>query len=286
MLLARSLEIVSSRRLGGLKRLHAPVRSKTAVQKDPKSKGVIVQSSFAMSSEAVAAPERTDLYKHGLKSLSPGKTMELALPGLSQFEEKPFEKSNFVKPKSVYFDQNGTRRKWDLIEAHDSIAVVLHHTGLDAFLLVRQFRPAVYAAALRKATELRQPAPSFEEGFTCELCAGIVDKPDLNLAEIAHEEIMEECGFNVPASNLMEITSYNSSVGTAGATQSLFFGEVDDSMRNSSGGGGIDGENIEVMALPVKNALDFVLDTSIPKSSGMMFGLMWFMQRAQANGKV
>lgn len=62
-------------------------------------------------------------------------------------------------------------------------------------------------------------------GFTCELCAGIVDK-SLSLSEIAHEEIMEECGYNVPASSLEVITSFNSSVGTAGSTQTLYFGKV------------------------------------------------------------
>lgn len=45
-------------------------------------------------------------------------------------------------------------------------------------------------------------------GVTYELCAGLVDKPDLSLEEIARQEVLEECGYDVPASKLKRITSY------------------------------------------------------------------------------
>ena len=41
-------------------------------------------------------------------------------------------------------------------------------------------------------------------GFTLELCAGIVDKPELSLVEVAREEV-EECGYRVPADRLTKI---------------------------------------------------------------------------------
>nr|CAD7405877.1 unnamed protein product [Timema poppensis] len=44
-------------------------------------------------------------------------------------------------------------------------------------------------------------------GITIELCAGIVDK-ELPLEEIASIEILEECGYDVPASKLETITTY------------------------------------------------------------------------------
>nr|CAD7428883.1 unnamed protein product [Timema monikensis] len=44
-------------------------------------------------------------------------------------------------------------------------------------------------------------------GITIELCAGIVDK-ELPLEEIASIEILEECGYDVPASKLETITTF------------------------------------------------------------------------------
>lgn len=44
-------------------------------------------------------------------------------------------------------------------------------------------------------------------GVTLELCAGIVDK-DLPLIEIAREEVLEECGFNVPLDRMEEVMTY------------------------------------------------------------------------------
>jgi UDP-sugar diphosphatase len=46
-----------------------------------------------------------------------------------------------------------------------------------------------------------------ESGITLELCAGIVDK-DLSLEEVARIEVLEECGYDVPASNFQRIISY------------------------------------------------------------------------------
>lgn len=52
--------------------------------------------------------------------------------------------------------------------------------------------------------------PPAAVGVTYELCAGLVDKPDLSLEEIARQEVLEECGYDVPASKLKRITSYRS----------------------------------------------------------------------------
>lgn len=172
------------------------------------------------------------------------------------------------------------KRRWDLIEAHDSIAVILYHRQMDCLLVVRQFRPAVYARLLRQAEASGDPTPPFEKGFTYELCAGLVDK-EKSLAEIAHEEIMEECGFNVPVESIKEITSFLSSIGTAGTRQTLFFAEVKDEMKLDGGGGGLDhdGEAIEVLALPTANIEDFVFDSSLPKSSGLMLSFLWIKEQ-------
>lgn len=45
-------------------------------------------------------------------------------------------------------------------------------------------------------------------GITIELCAGIVDDSKLSLAEIIQKEILEECGYDVPLSNIEKVISY------------------------------------------------------------------------------
>lgn len=44
-------------------------------------------------------------------------------------------------------------------------------------------------------------------GITIELCAGIVDKSK-SLDEIAKEEVIEECGYNVSVDRLEQILTY------------------------------------------------------------------------------
>lgn len=46
-------------------------------------------------------------------------------------------------------------------------------------------------------------------GVTIELCAGIIDK-DKPIEEIAKEEVLEECGYDVPLGNLKKVKSYRS----------------------------------------------------------------------------
>ena len=63
-------------------------------------------------------------------------------------------------------------------------------------------------------------------GFTYEVCAGIVDKEGLSLADIASEEVLEECGYHVEPSELQYVSSYNSSIGISGSSQHIYFAEV------------------------------------------------------------
>lgn len=175
-----------------------------------------------------------------------------------------------------------------MVSSHPSVAILLYHTTRRAFLLVRQFRPAVYATAVRTAAEaaaasgLPPPAPlPLSCAFTFELCAGIVgDKPDLSLVETAREEILEETGFNVPAEKIKKVTSFLSAVGISGSRQTIFAAEIDDSMlavQEDGVGGGLaeHGEAIEVVSLPVESVDAFLMDESLGKSAGMLFALMW-----------
>jgi UDP-sugar diphosphatase len=110
--------------------------------------------------------------------------------------------------------------------------------------------------------------------MSIELCAGIVDK-EMSLQQIAQEEIEEECGYVVTLDNVKKLTSFYTSVGFAGSRQTLYYTEVDASMKVSEGGG-VDGELIEVITLPVKEAKSMMYDENIAKTPGLMFAFMWY----------
>lgn len=114
-------------------------------------------------------------------------------------------------------------------------------------------------------------------GVTIELCAGIVDKAGKSLVEIATEEVHEECGYKVPCERLELILTYRSGVGTSGSLQTLFYCEVTDEDRDSSGGG-VDGEIIEVIEHSLEEARCMVSQGStVTSPPSCLLGLLWFL---------
>jgi UDP-sugar diphosphatase len=178
----------------------------------------------------------------------------------------PCDNPVFIKPQRVYYTQDGKAKSWEVVQTHDSVAILLYHEEEDAFVLVRQFRPAVFLKN--------------HEGFTYELCAGLIDKEDKSIARIAKEEILEECGYDVPEERLVRITSFFTAVGFAGGEQTLFFAAVNESMHIAKGGG-IDDEMIEVVKLPLKDAKAFMYDEQKAKTPGLLFAFMWFFEQYQ-----
>lgn len=73
---------------------------------------------------------------------------------------------------------------------------------------------AVYHATIEADPNYKTASPEsllkkypVSEAFTNELCAGIVDKSK-PLIEIAREEILEECGYNVPVDRIELVMTY------------------------------------------------------------------------------
>ncbi|PHS34079.1 MAG: NUDIX hydrolase [Sulfurovum sp.] len=182
---------------------------------------------------------------------------------IENFKLNSLDNPKYISASLATYRQNGVDKDWEIVKAHDSVAILIYHKNKDAFVLVKQFRPAVYL--------------NNNKGMTIELCAGIVDK-ELTLAEIAIEEIEEECGFSVSLENLERITSFHTSVGFAGSKQLLYYAEVDDGMKIHDGGG-VDDEQIEVIYLPVSEAKSFIYDESMAKTPGLMFAFMWWLER-------
>ena len=171
--------------------------------------------------------------------------------------------SQYIKPKSMYYLHNSVEKRWDIVDTHNSVAILLYHKALDSFVFVKQFRPSIYLKN--------------HDGFTYELCAGIVDK-DKSLIEIAKEEILEETGYDVPLDKLEKISSFYTAVGFAGGRQTLYYAELEESMQVNAGGG-IEDENIEVIYLKREDTLEFMFDESIATTSGLMFALMWYFRK-------
>lgn len=182
---------------------------------------------------------------------------------ITNVELKELKDPKFVIPKEMTYEQKGVKKRWELVEVHDSVAVILVDESKGEFVIVKQFRPPVH---------LRD-----NDGFTYELCAGIIDK-DKSLEQIAIEEIYEETGYDVK--EVEKITSFYTSVGFGGSKQTLFFAKVDDSMRAHEGGG-VESEDIEVIYLPFSKAKEFIFDESIPKTPGIMFSFYWYFATNQ-----
>lgn len=136
------------------------------------------------------------------------------------------------------------------------------------------------SAVSMTAEDLSHPITApFNEGVTYELCAGIIDK-NVSLASLMKQEILEECGYDVPEKNLQEVVSFRSGVGSTGALQTFFFAEVTDAMCVSQGGGNLqEGERIEVFYLPLEKSKEFVFDATKHKPAGLMFAFMWYFNK-------
>ena len=173
----------------------------------------------------------------------------------------PLKEPHFIKPITIYYTHNKIKRKWEAVLSHDSVAILLYHKEKEGFILVKQLR----ATVLNKNPK---------NGYMYELCAGIVDK-DTSLKQIAKEEILEECGYDVPLENITKISSFYTAVGISGAYQTLYYAQLDESMKVNDGGG-VEGENIEVIFIPLREAKTFMFDESYQKTTGVSLAFYWF----------
>lgn len=170
----------------------------------------------------------------------------------------------FIKPILINYSQDGVEKKWEAVISHDSVAVLLYHEEKKSFVLVKQLR----ATVLNK---------NKTNGMMYELCAGIVDKDTTN-AQIAKEEILEECGYDIPVESLEKISSFYTSVGISGTHQTLYYATCRDSMKIDEGGG-LEEEDIEVIYIPLDEAREFMFDESYQKTTGVMMSFYWFFDK-------
>jgi len=138
-------------------------------------------------------------------------------------------------------------------ERGDSVGVLLYDPGERTVVLVRQFRYPVYASL--------DPGERQGEGarraWLLEIVAGVLDEGH-TVTEVADKELLEEAGYEVTG-QLQPITTIYPSPGGTSERIHLFWGEVDHRERAGEGGGvAAEGEDIEIVALPLQEALDMV----------------------------
>ncbi len=192
------------------------------------------------------------------------------MKNIKNFTTGELKNPKFIYPMKLFYEEDGVNKEWEAIKSHDSVSVLLYHRDKKAFLLVKQFRAAVYNN-------------NKTDGITFELCAGIIDK-NLDEFEIIREEIDEECGFDVELKNIERISSFYTAVGFSGGLQTLFYAEIDESMKIHEGGG-IDNEMIELYFLKLEDAKKFVTDETKPKTPGLMFSIYWFFDNKIINDR-
>uniref|UniRef100_A0A671DLY6 Uridine diphosphate glucose pyrophosphatase NUDT14 n=2 Tax=Rhinolophus ferrumequinum TaxID=59479 RepID=A0A671DLY6_RHIFE len=198
--------------------------------------------------------------------------------------------SPYLRPLTLHYRQNGTQKSWDFMKTHDSVTILLFNSSQRSLVLVKQFRPAVYANEVERhfpgsLAAMDQDRPQVlpgalpgSVGVTYELCAGLVDQPGFSLEEVACREAWEECGYRLAPSDLRRVATYKSGVGVTGSSQTMFYAEVTDAQREGPGGGlAEEGELIEVTHLPLDGAQAFADNPDVPKTLGVIFGVSWFL---------
>lgn len=176
--------------------------------------------------------------------------------------------ANFINPFS------------DLVKAPDSVAIIVFNKTRNRLVVVKQFRPAVYYGLIHEdfnktgKVDLEKFPP--KNAITMELCGGKLDK-EISVADVAREELYEECGYNVPVERMEEVMRYYSGVGSTGSLQILFYCEVTDDEKIHHGGG-VDDEKIEICELNLDEARDLVKQgTTHTAPTSFLFGILWFL---------
>ncbi len=175
-------------------------------------------------------------------------------------------KGKYLELKEVFFELDGVKKRWEVCNSLNSVAILIYDVDLDSIILVKQFRMPLY---LKNSN-----------GYAYELCAGLCDKDKPNIT-IAKEEILEECGYDVDESKIEFITSTWGSVGNQASKQDVFYVEVNQKEKVSSGGG-IDDEKIEVIELKREKVEEFIF-SDVALTPGAKFALMWWIHYKAKN---
>ena len=114
-----------------------------------------------------------------------------------------------------------------------------------------------------------------QEGEVYEMCAGLVDK-DADIDQIVKEEILEECGYEVPLEDIQHVKTMKSSVGTVGSKSYAYVAVVNETMKVNEGGG-LPEEDIAVIRIKFDEVYDFAFESDKHTDAVTMFLITYWM---------
>lgn len=176
------------------------------------------------------------------------------------------QNSKFIQPQSIRYLLDNEPYSWDMYHSFDSVAILLYLKNSHSLLLLKHLRPCAFVRN--------------QEGIVYELCAGLVDKEGKSLEQIAKEEILEECGYDIDVQKLQKINSFFSNIGLSTSKQTLFFATICQEEKISEGKGDRD-ENFELFELPCSQIIHFLEDENREKTSSLAYMLEWFLRTQQ-----
>lgn len=176
---------------------------------------------------------------------------------------KKAEKCKFIQPQIIHYQLENQTYSWEMYHSFDSVAILLYLQDSHSLLLLKHLRPCAFVRN--------------QEGIIYELCAGLVDKEGKSIEQIAKEEILEECGYDIDIKKLQKINTFFSNIGLSTSKQTLFFASISYKEKVSEGGGERD-ENFELSELPCFEIEDFLQDQTKEKTSSLAYMLEWFLR--------
>ncbi|WP_039055821.1 GDP-mannose pyrophosphatase NudK [Enterobacter sp. Bisph1] len=152
---------------------------------------------------------------------------------------------NYFVLRNITYDltrQNGevVRHKREVYDRGNGATILLYNREKQSVVLIRQFRIASWVNGN-------------EDGRLIETCAGLLDDDEPEVC--IRKEAIEETGYQV--GEVRKVFELYMSPGGVTEIVHFFIAEYHDGQR-ANNGGGVEDEDIEVLELPFKQALEMV----------------------------
>ena len=174
---------------------------------------------------------------------------------------------NWYTLNKITFEYEKEDGSWEtqIREAYDrgnGAAILLYNSNKGNVVLTRQFRMPTYVNGN-------------EDGMMIEVCAGLLDGD--HPEDCIKKEVEEETGYKIE--NVQKVFEAYMSPGSVTEILHFFIGEYTEDMKIGEGGGAEEeSENIEVLEMDFKKALDMIQTGKIRDSKTIML-----LQYAQLN---
>lgn len=173
--------------------------------------------------------------------------------------KKELLSNNWYTLNKVTFEYQREDGSWEtqMREAYDrgnGAAILLYNVQKGTLVLTRQFRMPTYLNGN-------------SDGMMVEACAGLLEKG--NAEQTIKMEVEEETGYKID--HVKKVFEAYMSPGSVTEILYFFIGQYTDAMKLGEGGGAEDEtENIEVLELPFKKALQMMDDGEIRDAKTIM----------------